>query len=172
RNLLRTLDAQRLHIFEKSRNVFGRVLPDRNLGLGGIANDLVIHVGDVHDVANRDAGKLEKTAQHIYLEKGAEIADVPIVVDCGSAGVHAESFSVARKQIVKFSRQGVEKPEGHRVRLGALLVSRCHSAAERLIHCSSEGEERKLATNSAPQASYKIDPPFSLSSSNRRILRS
>ena len=55
----------------------------------GIANDLVVHVGDVHHVIQLEAALPQEAAQQIDDDEGAEVADVSVVVDRGPAGVHA-----------------------------------------------------------------------------------
>src|ERR1700746_2176288 len=57
---------------------------------GGVADDLVVDVGDVHDVVERDALLAKDAAEDVDVEEGAEVADVAVVVDGGAAAVHAQ----------------------------------------------------------------------------------
>jgi hypothetical protein len=56
------------------------------------------------------------------LQKGAEVADVAVVIDRRSAGVHAESLAVGGDQLVHLSRQRIEKAQSHRLQLLAQKV--------------------------------------------------
>ena len=113
-NLLRAFDAQGVEIFEERLLEVRRVFADGDAGGRRVADDLVVHVGDVHDVADGDAGELEEAAQDVDLQKGAEVADVAVVVDGGPAGVHAERLAVGGDEFVQLSREGIEKAESHR----------------------------------------------------------
>ena len=81
--------AERVEVFEEGPLVARRVLGDGDALRGGVADDLVVDVGDVHDVLDGDALLLEKAAQEIDVQEGAEVADVAVVVDGGAAGVEA-----------------------------------------------------------------------------------
>ena len=97
-----TLDAERIEVFKKSFFEAGGVLADGLVERGGVADDLVVNVGDVHDVADGDAEQLERTAQDIDLEEGAEVADVAVIVDGGAAGVDA-------KRLARFRGEGFDR---------------------------------------------------------------
>ena len=59
-------------------------------GVAGVADDLVVYVGDVHDVVDGDSLLADEAAEDVDVEEGAEVADVAVVVDGGAAAVHAE----------------------------------------------------------------------------------
>ena len=80
---------------------------------GGVADDLVVDVGDVHDVTDGDAGEFERSAEDVDVEEGAEVADVAVVVDGGAAGVQAQGWSVRGREGFEVSAQGVEEVKGH-----------------------------------------------------------
>ncbi len=63
-----------------------------------VADDLVVDVGDVHDVFDGDALLAEKAAQHIDVQEGAEVADVAVVVDGGPAGIERSATPSAGKR--------------------------------------------------------------------------
>ena len=88
--------AERAQVFEEGLLVARRVVGDGDALRGGVADDLVVDVGDVHDVLDGDALLLEEAAQQIDMQEGAEVADVAVVVDGGAAGVEREGFAVGR----------------------------------------------------------------------------
>ena len=99
-----------------SKNAFdilGCVFADGYSGGGCVADDFVVHVRDVHDVAKRHPCELQKAAQNVYLEKSPEVADMPVVVNRGPARVHAEFFPIHRGKFVNLSRKGVEQAHRH-----------------------------------------------------------
>ena len=102
------LDVQRIGVFQKSLLVFRGVLLHRDAVARGIANDLVVHVGDVHDVLQLVAALLQEAAQHVDHDKGAEVADVPVVIHRGTAGIHADQVVFQRTKLLDLPRQGVE----------------------------------------------------------------
>ena len=113
RDNLRPLDPQRIQILEKRLLKFRRVRADRNSRRRGVADDLVVHVGNVHHVANLDPRQLEKAPQHVHLEKRAEVADVAVVIDRGATSVHAQRLAVGGRERVHLSRKSIEKPQSH-----------------------------------------------------------
>ena len=88
---------------------------DGDAGGCGVADNLVVDVGDVHDVVERDALLTEDAAEDIDVEEGAEVADVAVVVDGGAAAVHAqcgcadwgEGLDLAAESVEKFDRSHV-----------------------------------------------------------------
>ncbi len=87
---LGALDGEGVHVFEEGVFVDAGVVADGGVGGEGVADDLVVDVGDVHDVLGGDALLVEEAAEDVDVEKGAEVADVAVVVDGGAAAVHAE----------------------------------------------------------------------------------
>ncbi len=107
---LRPLHGEALEIVQKGLLEARGVVGDGDAGGSGVADDLVIDVGDVHDVADRNAEQVQRAAEKIDLEEGAEVADVSVVVNSGAAGVHAQHGSVGGKQFIQLSAEGVEEP--------------------------------------------------------------
>ncbi len=69
----RLLDVERRRVFEKRFLIFCGVLLDAHAVAGGVADDLVVHVGDVHDVAK------------LGIRSGAgSVAECPRRQRCGS----------------------------------------------------------------------------------------
>ena len=114
RDVLRALHPQGFEVLKERFDVLGRVLADGDTGGRGVADDLVVHVGDVHDVADLHAGQLEEAPEDVDLEEGAEVADVAVVVDGGPAGVHAQCLAVGGDEFVYLSGEGIEEAENHR----------------------------------------------------------
>jgi hypothetical protein len=79
-----------------------------------LADDLVIHVGEVHDLLHVPAGQPEHPPQQVFEEKRAEIAEVGRVVDRGSARVHAHRLSIGGRERLDAARERVVQAElGH-----------------------------------------------------------
>ncbi len=91
----------------------GSVFANGHSGGGCVADDLVVDVGDVHDVAGGDSLQLEEAAQHVDLEERPEVADVAVVVDGRSAGVHAERLAVGGREFLDAAGESVEESDGH-----------------------------------------------------------
>src|ERR1700730_1377706 len=111
----RLLDPDQGCVFEKRLLVFGCVLLNAYSLARGIANDLVIHVGDVHDVTNPESTLPQKTAQDVDRDEGAEVADVSVVVDGRPAGVHADFVTAEREQFLNPRGHGVVETKRHSV---------------------------------------------------------
>jgi len=114
-NDLGPLDAEGVQILKKSAFEARGIVADWNARGGGVADDLVVHIRDVHDVANRGPSELEETAQDVYLQEGAKVADVAVIVDRRSACVHAQRLAVHGDEIVQSSCECVEKADRHRL---------------------------------------------------------
>ena len=77
-------------------------------GLLGIADRLVIHVGDVAHVKTAQAAGFEGSPQHVLQHKRAEIADVCRPVDGRPAAVKAKRRPVEGAQVPVGPGQGVK----------------------------------------------------------------
>ena len=82
-------------------------------GGGGVADDLVLDVGDVHHVIERVAARAQPAAQDVLKRERPQVADVDEVVDRRPAGVHAHGVAVKRSEGLDLLRKGVVEPEGH-----------------------------------------------------------
>jgi hypothetical protein len=76
-------------------------------------DDLVVDVGDVHDVADGDTEQLEGAAEDVYLQESTEVADVAVVIDGRPAGVHAQNLAVHGKDFVDLAGKGIKEAERH-----------------------------------------------------------
>src|SRR5262249_29150804 len=74
--------------------VFPGVFVDGFVLARGIANNLVVHIRDVHHVLELVSALPQETPQNIHGHEGAEVADVPVVVNRGPAVIHADSVSL------------------------------------------------------------------------------
>ena len=57
------------------------------------ADDLVLHIGDVHDVFHGEALELQVAPDQIRKDKRPEVTDVREVVNGRAAAIHADGFS-------------------------------------------------------------------------------
>ena len=81
--------------------------------LRGVADDLVVHVGDVHHVLQLEAALLEEAPQGVDDDEGAEVADVAVVVDRGPAGIHADQVIFQGMKLFDLAGQSIEKLKRH-----------------------------------------------------------
>ena len=92
------LDGEGVEVLEEGFFEAGGVFADGHPGSGGVADDLVVDVGDVHDVPGDDSLQPEEAAEDVDLEEGPEVADVAVVINRRPAGVHAEGLAVGRRE--------------------------------------------------------------------------
>jgi hypothetical protein len=71
--VLGMLDVEGVEVFEEGTLVAGGVLGDGDAGGGGVADDLVVDVGDVHDVVDGDSLLADEAAEHVGVEEGARV---------------------------------------------------------------------------------------------------
>ncbi len=110
----RPLNVQRSRIFQEGLGKLRGVLLHSHAIARGIANDFVVHVGDVHDVADFVSALAEKAIEKINRDECAEITDVAIVIDGWSTGVHANAVAVQRMKVFDLSGKSVIEAECHR----------------------------------------------------------
>lgn len=70
------------------RHVPLRKLTQRQSGRAGVADDFVVHVGQVHDVEQFIAAPFQMPPQDVHEDERAEVADVGEVIDRRPTGVH------------------------------------------------------------------------------------
>ena len=100
-------------VFKKGFLILGRVLLNRDSGLCGVANNLVVNVGNVHDVVKFVSALAQVTAQDVHRDKGAKISDVPVVINRGPARIHANLVALQRAELFDLAGQRVVKAQGH-----------------------------------------------------------
>src|SRR6266852_9064291 len=112
---VRGLDAQIVAVFEKRLGerlgVRGQWFPRRARRL----DRAVVDIGQVHDLKDLIARILEPAPQQIFEQKGAEIADMRVVPDGGTAGVQRYARRGERFERLNATRECVE--EGYLLRL-------------------------------------------------------
>ena len=134
-----------VEVFEEGLLEAGGVFADGHPGGGGVADDLVVDVGDVHDVAGGDALEPEEAAEHVDLEEGPEVADVAVVVDGGSAGVHAEGLAVGGCEVFDAAGESIEESDGHSYGGGGVQLKFPADCSRFLVSASVEGTPLPLA---------------------------
>ncbi len=132
-DVFRALDGEGVEVFEEGLLVDAGVDVDGEIDGGRVADDLVIDVGDVHDVLRGDALLMEETAEDVDMEKGAEVADVAVVVDRGAAAVHAEGGGADGREGLDGAAEGVEQIECRHVAWGALPQPRARCSGWGLL---------------------------------------
>jgi hypothetical protein len=130
------LHFQRFEILEERLLESSRIFADGNAGLRCVADDLVVHIGNIHHVPDGNAGETQKTAQHVDLQKRAEVADVAVVVNRGPAGVHPQCFAIGRREGLDLSGKSIEKVESHCWRVSAKYCVK--QSPKGLSDCSNE----------------------------------
>jgi hypothetical protein len=63
-------------------------------GFSGVADGFVVDISEVHHAEDMVSPGFEVALEQILKEIGAEVADVGVVVDGGTAGVHADRASL------------------------------------------------------------------------------
>src|ERR1700693_533701 len=114
RVMLGPLDTQRIEILEKRLDVFLGELVDRLAMLGGLLDDAVLDVGQIHHLGDAVSLLQQDPAQQVLEEKGAEVADVRVVVDGRTARIHPD--------VAHFDRLELFHLPTHRV----VETHRCH----------------------------------------------
>ena len=76
------------------------------LGVGAL-DDLVVHVGEVVDVGDGVAEVLEVAAHDLARQRGADVADVRLVLHRHAAHVHADACRLSPATNSRFSRVSV-----------------------------------------------------------------
>src|SRR5205085_6528934 len=103
-----------VHVFQESLLIGLSVLAYRFVVPSRIANDLVIHIRDVHDMLQLEAAHPEQTPEDIHCDEGPEIADMAVVVDGWSAGIHANGIVHRGRKLLDFAGKRVVETQGHK----------------------------------------------------------
>ena len=122
RRVFNRLDAERARILAKRRDVGVGVFAQRQAGLLGADDGLVVHVGEVHDVMHLVARDVfQRAAQHVHRHEGPEVADVTAGVDGQAAGIHAHRAVSHGRKLLLLPAEGVVETHslsGDRLRNG------------------------------------------------------
>jgi len=132
RQLGRRLDVERPHVLEKGLRVEARDLPGAFAGAAGALLHLVLafvgvgdempDVGDVHHVQHAIPVPLEHALEHVLEQEGAEVADVLVVVDRRTAGVHPDRAGLERREVAQAARVVVVELERRRGHSGFVMT--------------------------------------------------
>ena len=112
-DLLGALQAQRRTVVQEGLGVDRGVFVEAFMLGGGVADDFIVHVGDVHDVVKPESAGAEPPAQDIEESERPEIADVGVGVDGGAAGVHADGVVPLGRKGLDLLRECVVEAERH-----------------------------------------------------------
>ena len=107
------LQTQPGGVFQECLFVFRRVLGDGHALRQGIADDLVVHVSDVHHMLEAVAAVAQPAPQDVLKSEGTQIADVNVVVHCRPAGVHADGIAFQRSELLDLPGQCIVEAQGH-----------------------------------------------------------
>ena len=88
--MLGGFDAESFAIVEEGLDEFLGVITDADVLGGGVGDDAVVDVGEIHHVSESVAAEFEEAAEDVLEDEGAVIADVGEIVDGGAAGVHGD----------------------------------------------------------------------------------
>lgn len=123
-------DAEGVDVGEEALDPGGGLLRQPLVVLGGVVDQPVVHVGQVHDVGDPREAALEPSAQDILKEEGAEVPDVGTVPDRRAAGVEAHVARLQGRDRLEAAGQGVVEAKTH----GRSRISgRAGGRADRLL---------------------------------------
>ena len=88
---MRRPDPEPVPVLLEGRDEWSHELVDALPRLPCLADDPVIHVGQVHDVEDLEPAGLEPAAQQIFKQEGPEVSDVGVVPDGRPAGVQRDA---------------------------------------------------------------------------------
>ena len=109
-----------------------------------IANDLVVHIRDVHHVMQGEALLAQEPPQDINMEEGTEVADVPVVVDRRPAAIHPQLRRAHRRQRLNGAAQGVVEIECRHGASGAFVAGADALPLE--VCCAVSSDSRRMGT--------------------------
>ena len=93
RRPLGDFDVERLRVLEECLAEDRGEFLQRQILLARAADRLVVDVGELHDVIDLIAEMFQRAAQQIDRDVGAEIADVPVIVDGRPADVERDALA-------------------------------------------------------------------------------
>jgi hypothetical protein len=102
-------------VFEEEVLKLLGILADADAKLGGVCDDAIVDVSDVHDVLEAVSAHAKPATQDVDCNEGPEIADVGEVVDRGAAVVHADGIVGEWLERFDFAGERVVEMEGHGV---------------------------------------------------------
>ena len=106
-------DAEIVPVLEEGGDERRHQRLDRHRALSRLADDPVVHVGEVHDVKHLVAARLEPAPEQVDQEEGPEIPDVGVVPDRRAAGIQGDPGRFLGMEFLDPPGEGVVKAEGH-----------------------------------------------------------
>ncbi len=106
-------DVQVLHVLLEVIDVAFRELEGIDAHFIGAADDLVIHVGEVHGVLNIIAAVFEVPADNVEHHSGHRVADMSFVVDSRAADIHLDLSRFKRLQRFLLASQRIIQLNTH-----------------------------------------------------------
>ena len=115
RILFHRLEAERLRVLAERRDVLVRVGAQFHAGLLSAGNRSIVDIGEVDHLLHAVAEEvLQRSAQNIHADEGAEVADVAARVGGQPAGVDADRLVGAGFEVLLTARERVIQPHrGH-----------------------------------------------------------
>ena len=103
------------HVVVVLLDEFLRQLANRDLQAPRPGDDLVVHVGEVHDESHLELGVFQVPANHVEGDGGPGMAEVAVVVNRYPAHVHADVARLPRFEGLLPPREGVVDLNGHAI---------------------------------------------------------
>ena len=106
-------DAEGIDVGEEALDPRGGLRRQPLVVLGGVVDQPVVHVGQVHDVGDPREAALQPSAQDVLEEEGPEVPDVGTVPDRRAAGVEAHVAGLQGRDRLEPAGQGVVEAKTH-----------------------------------------------------------
>jgi len=111
--VLGALDVEAVQVLEEGLDVWSRDLGHGAPLKPGLADDLVLDIGDVHHLQDLVSPEAQIAAQEVLKDVGPEVPDVGEIVDRGPTGVQADPTRLQRMELLQASRHGIEEADRH-----------------------------------------------------------
>ena len=111
--MFRSFDAKRFAVGEKSLHEFFRVFADADVFRGGVSDDAVVDVSEIHDVVQAKAAKLQETPQNVLEDESAVVPNMRVVVDRGAASVHCDFAGLLRDERFSLVGESIVEADFH-----------------------------------------------------------
>src|SRR5262249_53103428 len=112
---LGVLGPQQAHVLEEDLLPSARELADADAGQVCLLDDSIVDVGDVQDVDEPVATYGQMPSQQVVQEVGAIVAQVRVVPDRGTTGVHTHDACFERTDLLFAARQCVVQSQRHQI---------------------------------------------------------
>ena len=112
-DVLGALEAQGGSVVEEGLDEDGGEFTDGFTGGGGLLDDAVVDIGEIHDVVQAVTPVAQPAAEDVLEGKGAQIADMSEIPDGGAAGVHADGDAIEGREVLDALGEGVVEADGH-----------------------------------------------------------